>query len=63
MVRGFSWHTLSSLKSTEHNFNAKAHLSIVADDVNSLIIPVYTSSDGFFQQDKAPSYSDLYMPI
>ncbi len=53
MVCGiFSWHTLGPLVPIEHCLNATAYLSIVADHVHPFT--VYSSSDGYFQQDNAP---------
>ncbi len=59
MVWGiFSWHTLGSLVPIEHRLNATAYLSIVADHVHPFMTTVYPSSDGYFQQDNAPSHKD-----
>ncbi len=58
MVLGvFSWHTLGPLVPIEHRLNTTAYLSIVADHVHPFITTVYPSSDGYFQQDNAPSQS------
>ncbi len=40
----------------EHRLNATAYLSIVADHVHPFMTTVYTSSDGYFQQDNAPCH-------
>ncbi len=57
MVWGiFSWYTLGPLVPIEHNLNAKAYLSIVADHVHPFMTTVYLSSDGYFQQDNAPCH-------
>ncbi len=57
MVWGiFSLHTLGPLVSIEHRLNATASLSIVADHVCPFMTTVYPSSDGYFQQDKAPCH-------
>ncbi len=57
MVWGiFSWHTLGPLVPIEHRLNATAYLSIVHDHVHSFMTTVYTSSDGYFQQDNAPCH-------
>ncbi len=57
MVWGiFSWHTLGLLVPIEHRLNATAYLSIVADHVHPFMTTVYTSSDGYFQQDNAPCH-------
>ncbi len=40
----------------EHRLNATAYLSIVADCVHPFMTTVYPSSDGYFQQDKAPCH-------
>ncbi len=37
----------------EHRLNSTAYLSIVADHVHPFMTSVYTSSDGYFQQDNA----------
>ncbi len=52
----FSWHTLGPLVPIEHRLNAIADLSIVAGYVHPFITTVYTSSDGYFQQDNAPRH-------
>ncbi len=49
----FSWHTLGPLAPIEHSINATAYLTIVADHVHLFMTTVYTSSDGYFQQDNA----------
>ncbi len=55
MVWGiFSWHTLVPLVPIEHRLNATAYPSIVADHVHPFMTTVYSSSDGYFQQDNAP---------
>ncbi len=57
MVWGmFSWHTLGLLVPIEHRLNATAYLNIVADHVHPFMTTVYTSSDGYFQQDNAPCH-------
>ncbi len=43
---GGSWYTLGPLVPIEHNLNAKAYLSIVADHVHPFMTTVYLSSDG-----------------
>ncbi len=54
MVWGiFSWHTLGLLVPIEHRLNTTACLSIVADHVHPFMTTVYSSSDGYFQQDNA----------
>ncbi len=50
----FSWHTLGPLVPIEHRLNAS--LSIVAGHVHPFMTTVYTSSDGYFQQDNAPRH-------
>ncbi len=40
----------------EHHLNATVYLSIVADHVHPFMTTVYTSSDGYFQQDNAPCH-------
>ncbi len=52
----FSWHTLGLLVPIEHRLNATAYLSIVADHVHPFKTTVYTSSNGYFQQDNAPCH-------
>ncbi len=52
----FSWHTFSPLVPIEHRLNVTAYLSIVADHVHPFMTTVYTSSDGYFQQDNAPCH-------
>ncbi len=57
MVWGIlSWHTMGPLVPIEHRFNATAYLSIVADHVHPFMTTVYTSSDGYFQQNNAPCH-------
>ncbi len=57
MVWGiFSWHTLGPLVPIEHRLNATVYLSIVADHVHPFMTTVYSSSDGYFQQDNAPCH-------
>ncbi len=57
MVWGiFYWHTLGPLVPIEHCLNATVYLSIVADHVHPFMTTVYTSSDGYFQQDNAPCH-------
>ncbi len=57
MVWGiFSWHTLGPLVPIEHHLNATAYLSIVSDHIHPFMTTVYSSSDGFFQQDNAPCH-------
>ncbi len=54
MVWGiFSWHTLSPLVPIKHRLNATAYLSIVTEHVDPFMTTVYSSSDGYFQQDNA----------
>ncbi len=54
MVWGIiSWYTLGPLVPIEYRLNATAYLSIVADYVHPFMTTVYTSSDGYFQQDNA----------
>ncbi len=52
----FSWHTLGPLLSIEHCLNATAYLRFVADHVHPFMTTVYSSSDGYFQQDNAPCH-------
>ncbi len=53
MVRGiFSWHTLGPLVPIEHNYNATAYPSIVADHVHPFMTTVYHLLM-YFQQDNA----------
>ncbi len=47
---------LAHLVPIEHRLNATAYLSIVADHVHPFMTTVYTSSDGYFQQDNAPCH-------
>ncbi len=57
MVWGiFYWDTLDPLVPIEHRLNATAYLSIVAGHVHPFMTTVYTSSDGYFQQDNAPRH-------
>ncbi len=42
--------------SIEHRLNTTAYLSIVADHVHPFMTTVYSSSDGYFQQDNAPCH-------
>ncbi len=57
MVWGiFSWYTLDPLVPIEHCLNTTAYLSIVADHVHPFMTTVYTSSDGYFQQNNAPCH-------
>ncbi len=57
MVWGiFSWHTLGPLVPIEHQLNATAYLSIVANHVHPLTTTVYPSSTGYFQQDNTQCY-------
>ncbi len=57
MVWGiYSWHTLGPFVPIEHQLNATAFLSIVADNVHPFMTTVYPSSDGYFQQDNAPCH-------
>lgn len=51
----FSWTTLGPLVPTEYHLNSTAYLSIVSDHV---IITVYSSSYGYFQQDNMPCHND-----
>jgi len=56
MVWGmFSWHTLVLLVPIGHRLNTTAYLSIVSDHVHPFMATMYASSDGYFQQDNAPS--------
>ncbi len=59
----FSWQTLGPLVPIEHRLNATAYLSIVADHVNLFMTTVYLSSDGYFQQDNAPSKSSNHLRL
>ncbi len=52
----FSWHTLGPLLRIEHCLITTAYRSIVADHVHPFMTTVYTSSDGYFQQDNAPCH-------
>ncbi len=64
MVWGiFSWHTLGPLVPVEHRLNATAYLSIVADHVHPFMTTVYPSSDGYFQQDNAPSQNSNHLRL
>ncbi len=57
MVWGiFYWHTFGPLVPTDHHLNATTYLSIVADHIHPFMTTVYTSSDGYFQQDNAPCH-------
>ncbi len=57
MVWGiFSWHTLGPLVPIEHQLNATAYLSIVANHVHHFMTTVYPSSTGYFQQDNTQYY-------
>ncbi len=57
MVCGiFFWHTLGTLVLIGHSWNATAYLSIVADLVHLFMTTVYSSSDGYFQQNNAPCH-------
>ncbi len=57
MVWGiFSWHTLGLLVPIEYRLNTTVYLSIFAVHVHPFMTTVYTSSDGYFQQDNAPRY-------
>ncbi len=40
----------------EHRLNATDYLSIVADHIHPFMTTVYSSSDGYFQQDNAPRH-------
>ncbi len=51
-----SLHTLGPLVPIEHRLNTTPYLSIVADHVLPFMTTVYTSSDGYFQQDNAPCH-------
>ncbi len=56
MVWGiFSWQTLGPLVPIEHHLNTTAYRSIVANHVHPFMTTVYTSSDGYFQ-DNSPFY-------
>ncbi len=64
MVWGiFSWHTLGPLVSIEHRLNTTAYLSVVAEHVHPFMTTVYLSSDGYFQQDNAPSQSSNHLRL
>ncbi len=39
-----------------HRLNATAYMIIVADHVHTFMTTVYTSSDGYFQQDNDPCH-------
>ena len=52
----FSCYTLGPLVPIEHCLNAAANLSIDADHLHTFMTTVYTSSDGYFLQDKAPCH-------
>ncbi len=52
----FSRHTLGPLVPIEHCLNATAYLSIVAEHVHPFMTTVYSSSDGYFQQDNSPCH-------
>ncbi len=57
MVWGiFSWKTLGPLVPIEHRLNTTAYLRFVADHVHPFMTTVYSSSDGYFQQDNAPCH-------
>ncbi len=59
MVWGiFSLHTLGPLVPIEHNLNATAYLSIVADPFHPFMTTVCPSSDGYFQQDNPPCHKE-----
>ncbi len=45
----------------KHLLNATAYLSIVADHVHPFMTTVYSSSDGYFQQDNAKILSDWFL--
>jgi len=47
------WHTLGSLVPIGHRLHAMAYLSIVSDHVHPFMDTMYSSSDGYFQQDNA----------
>ncbi|XDV42643.1 hypothetical protein PO909_011266 [Leuciscus waleckii] len=55
-VGDVSWHTLGPLVSIGHRLNATAYLSIVSDHVHLFMTTMYSSSDGYFQQDNAPCH-------
>ncbi len=66
MVWGiFSWQTLGPLVPIEHHLNTTAYRSIVADHVHPFMTTVYTSSDGYFQDNspchKAQIISDWFL--
>ncbi len=51
MVWGiFSWHTLGPLVPIEHQLNATAYLSIVANHVHPFMTTVYPCSDATFSR-------------
>lgn len=57
MVWGiYSWRTLGPLLPIEHCVNITAYLSIIADHVHPFRTSVYSSSDGYFQQDNEPCH-------
>jgi len=57
MVWGmFSWHTLGPLVPIGHCLKATANLSIVSNHVHPFMATMYSSSDGYFQQDNAPCH-------
>ncbi len=57
MVWGiFSWHTLGPLVPIEHQLNATAYLSIVANHVHPFMTTVYPCWWCYFQQDNTQCY-------
>ncbi len=50
------WDTLGPLVPIDYCLNATVYLNIVADHVHPFMTTVYTSSDGYFQQDNAPCH-------
>ncbi len=52
----FSLHNLGPLVPIEHRLNATVYLNIVAAHAHPFMTTVYSSSDGYFQQDNAPYY-------
>ncbi len=62
MVWGiFSWHTFGPFVPIEHCLNTTDYLSIVADHIHPFMTTVFTSSDGYFQQDNTPCHKAQIM--
>nr|KAF6379110.1 hypothetical protein mMyoMyo1_009944 [Myotis myotis] len=58
MVWGmFFWLDLGSLIHVEQRLNSTTYLSIIANQVQPIMLMVYPKGDGFFQQDNAPCHS------